>query len=246
MGFRKIEDKEPGILFQYEGRDWIAFSGTTCPPALKKVSFWRMLRADGQSFNFADRGPPSDTARNRWSRVRSRSDCIVGYWYEGARVSEQPKTFLQDGVEWVRIHSMETMPPELAGVNGFEWETISIAGRRDVRTNPPDSKNLYWGTGWQYAGYRILTSVEAGKTSDAASRPEKAKPVITEDEANAAMIKADGEPETSLQRFDRLVKEMVGNGNIFAPPKRTVHPLFRVTPTTTTGHVLWGAEHQGG
>ena len=64
-----------------------------------------------------------------------------------------------------------------------------------------------------------------------------------EELANAAMIKADGPALTAGEKQSKLIDAMVGNGNIFAPPKRTTHPLFRVTPMTTTGHVLWGAEH---
>lgn len=184
----------------------------------------------------------------------------VGYWngntpiaairiIEKAMTAPEVETFEAAGKTWVRCDSIKDgMPAALAYVGGFDWETITpdrCVSIRDCRASYPG----YWKNAvWNFVGYRILSAVPVAPRKPKHKSPStiRTQAAFAEKMANAAMIKADGESETPEAKQSKLIDALAGNGNIFAPPKRTVHPLFRVTPMTTTGHVLWGAEHLEG
>lgn len=260
-----LDQIKHGEVFAFATKTWIGFESKEMPPEMKGIISWRFLRADGRFFH-KDR-----SMAEAWQRSRSSVACIVGYWYAGAenRAPTKPveaETFELLGHTWTRCRN-DKMPAELAGVKANDWQYLTEHGWKEGIIGWPlsdaDKPNNYWrGYSGGIIAYRILSKPPVVKRKEPADEHQglcnevgvptkiydQGKPVrplasLEEIQATTAMVERDGVPETAEQKPEKLIKAMVGNGNIFAPPKRTVHPLFRVTPMTTTGHVLWGAEH---
>jgi hypothetical protein len=258
-----LSEVKHGQVFAFGGETWIGFEDKEMPLEMKGIPRWRFLRADGKSY-----GKTIHTLEV-WERSRESVARVVGYWYDGAEnhpsrwvKAAEAETFELLGVTWTRCKN-DKMPAALAGLKRGEWEYLTQEGinlgRRGYPYDPADH-HAYWdGHNHGIVAYRISpreVSETKSETNPCNEMPEK-KPkhkspstlrtqaAYAEKMANAAMIKADGEAETPEAKKERLINEMVGNGNIFAPPKRETHPLFRITPMTTTGRVMWGAEHHG-
>lgn len=176
--------------------------------------------------------------------------------------ADQPKpaTFERAGYKWTSWHGGKGVPKRLKGVKANDWWRINSKGEIKKLTSVPDWK-VYWRRGDEYEVHAFsipaedaITGFAEKKAKKSASEgelrqsPSEIKYQAEEAELknNAGMINRDGPELTADEKRAQLIDALVGNGNIFAPPKRTTHPLFRVTPITVTGRVMWGADHQEG
>lgn len=158
---------------------------------------------------------------------------------------DESKTFVRDGIEWTRWDRKSIgCPKELVGLKAGEWGfyrgTAGCIDGYDSRAFPAAAMDVHGDSYWNPAniaivGYRVIKKVVES------AKPAHKSAILTEVDRNADMIKRDGKgPLTG----DALIKQLVGNGNIFGKPTpEPMHPLYRVAPISRTGTSLWGAEH---
>jgi hypothetical protein len=268
LSLRDLNLIQSGDIFEFRGDQWVGFKSLRIPDEMEKLpegTPWRFLRLDGKTYSRGEIPPVGD--ENLWARSRFGTACVVGYWYEGIELPgpklkpvEGVAKFIKDGITWTCCDGAE-MPAELAGCKAYEWAYFT---KQDLQVNKPVIAAFppnwghgkgYWGVADRYrmVAYRIIGDVHDDVKPvvkrvkhkspgclvyEAKKEEEQAK--AEETKANFAMIVRDGPSESAVDKHNRLVKAMIGNGNIFAPMKREVPNLSRVTPITVTGHVLWG------
>jgi len=195
-------------------------------------------------------GPATATLKLRsegvaWGRI---------YAYRSLIGDGPKKTFTdRDDIEWTNWDKASgKMPKAVAGLEAGDFEVLlRNGGTLGNRT----ADRLNWDLDTSIVAYRIINKapdVKRVKPKDAADTDALAKLLAKQKAdaleldtklANQDMIARDGEPETPEAKHDRLVKELVGDGNIFPVPKVEVHPLFRVAPIPKTGMLtLWGSD----
>lgn len=257
-----VSDQVDGEVFEAGGRSWIGFKGQECPEELKEHwKTWHFLRADGKRSPCSS--PIPTVVVGLWGRDREDPTRVVGYWYEGAENRAKPKTiaegmasgtFERYGHIWTAWKKGDPMPAALVGIPAKGWaflqggtyaEHAATGPANNACWSPEKSGIIAWRLVGQQApsiGELLRAKLEADKKPKHQSPSEiKYHAEQAEKKANAAMILADGQPETPAEKLDRLVKEMVGNGDIFAPPKKEVPNLYRVAGISRTGTSFWGA-----
>lgn len=256
---RQVKPVEQTDTFELEGHRW-----TRCDPAngvperLKgkaSKTWWRYDSACGVT---------KDTGGGEWlgywGPTRNSSFNTTAFCIPAEDKIDSSLHFEQGGFRWTKFVD-KNMPADLKDVGAKEWMTIDDAGHIQQRLF--DAKTpQYWGHE-RTSLFHAYCITERDRLGPPAVKRVKRKSAFVEALAPQAdlsavvarkvlekeiaeqegMLKRDGPSLTSEERQAQLIEKMVGNGNIFAPPKRTTHPLFRVTPITVTGHVMWGAEH---